>query len=108
MELKQVLNVSLCHARSCCIDKKPQQMDLDRAALLCNFAELVVREMEMEWAARQQRAQSLKLLRTMDAYKQAFMFVDVSAPQWRVLYLNDHAIQNTGKTPASYMKMQAI
>ena len=82
--------------RSCCVDKKPQQMDIDRAALLCNFAELVVRELEAEWATRQQRLHSLRLLRAMDAYKQAFLFVDVSRPGWRVLYMNDEAMKRTG------------
>ena len=83
-------------ARSCCVDQKPQQMDVDRAALLCNFAELVVRELEAGWAARQQRLHSLRLLRAMDAYKQAFLFVDASAPGWRVLYMNDEAMKRTG------------
>lgn len=82
--------------RRCCIDKRPQQMDQDRAAILCNIAELVTREMEMEWAARAQRAHTLGLLRTMDCYKEAFMFVDVSVSQWHVLYINEQAIQRTG------------
>ena len=83
-------------ARSCCVDQKPQQMDVDRAALLCNFAELVVRELEAGWAARRQRLHSLRLLRAMDAYKQAFLFVDASRPGWRVLYMNDEAVKRTG------------
>jgi len=85
--------------RSCVMDKKPQRMDMDRAGILCNIAELVTREMEAEWAARQQQLQSLKLLRAMDSYRQAFMFVDVAVPQWKVLYMNEHAIERTGKVP---------
>lgn len=81
------------------MDKKPQRMDMDRAGILCNIAELVTREMEAVWAARQQRLQSLKLLRAMDSYRQAFMFVDVAVPQWKVLYMNEHAIERTGKVP---------
>lgn len=75
-------------------------MDVDRAALLCNFAELVVRELEANWAARQQHLHSLRLLRAMDAYKQAFLFVDACAPGWRVLYMNDEAMKRTGAGPA--------
>lgn len=73
-------------------------MDQERAAILCNIAELVTREMEMEWAARAQRAHTLRLLRSMDCYKAAFMFVDVSVSQWRVLYMNEQAIQKTGES----------
>lgn len=71
-------------------------MDLDRASILCNIAELVTREIEADWAAQQQKLQCLTLLRTMESYKQAFMFVDVAAPGWRVLFMNDHAIERTG------------
>ncbi len=74
-------------------------MDQERAAILCNIAELVVREIEMQWAARAQRAHTLRLLRTMDCYKEAFMFVDVSVSQWRVLFMNEQAIQETGGFP---------
>ena len=42
---------------------------------------------------------SLRLLRAMDAYKQAFLFVDASAPGWRVLYMNDEAMKRTGAGP---------
>ena len=77
-------------------------MNLDSASFLCNIAELVTREMEKDWAIRQQRLQSLKMLRTMESYQQPFMFVDVSVPQWRVLYMNEHAIERTGMFYASY------
>ncbi|CAL5218358.1 g20 [Coccomyxa viridis] len=80
----------------CVVDKKPQHMDLDRAAILCNIAELVTREIEANWAAQQQRLQCISLLRTMESYKQAFMFVDVAVPGWKVLYMNDHAVERTG------------
>ena len=86
----------------CCVDQKPQRMNLDSASFLCNIAELVTREMEKDWAVRQQRLQSLKMLRTMESYQQPFMFVDVSVPQWRVLYMNEHAIERTGMFHASY------
>lgn len=72
-------------------------MDLDRASILCNIAELVTREIEAEWAAAQQKVQCMSLLRTMESYKQAFMFVDVAVPGWKVLYMNDHAVERTGE-----------
>ncbi len=84
-------------ACSCVVDRKPQHMDLDRASVLCNIAELVTREIEAEWAAAQQKVQCMSLLRTMESYKQAFMFVDVAVPGWKVLYMNDHAIERTGE-----------
>ena len=83
-------------ACSCIVDKKPQHMDLNRASILCNIAELVTREIEADWAAAQQRLTCMSLLRTMDSYKQAFMFVDVAVPGWRVLYMNEHAVERTG------------
>ena len=37
------------------VDQKPQKFDTERAAILCNLAELVVRELESTWAAQYQR-----------------------------------------------------
>ena len=36
--------------RRCCIDTKPRKFDAESANLLCNFAEMVVREIEKEKA----------------------------------------------------------
>ena len=93
-------------ACSCIVDKKPQRMDTDRANILCNIAELVTREIEADWAAQQQKLQCITLLRTMESYKQAFMFVDVAAPGWRVLFINDHAIERTGTPPVTCITLK--
>ena len=39
----------------CLVDQKPQRFDPERAAILCNLAELVVRELESAWAVQYQR-----------------------------------------------------
>ena len=39
----------------CLVDQEPQKFDTERAAILCNLAELVVRELESAWAAQYQR-----------------------------------------------------
>ena len=41
--------------RRCLVDKKPQKFDTERAAILCNLAELIVRELESAWAVQYQR-----------------------------------------------------
>ncbi len=39
----------------CVVDQEPRKFDEERAAILCNLAELVVRELEAAWAAQYQR-----------------------------------------------------
>ena len=82
------------------VDQKPRQFDEERAAILCNLAELVVRELEVAWAAQYQRRHSLKLMRAMSCYNQAFLLVDTSAPGWRILHANDSVTAHTGASPA--------
>ena len=82
------------------MDQKPRQFDEERAAILCNLAELVVRELEAAWAAQYQRRHSLKLMRAMSCYNQAFLVVDTSAPGWRILHANDSITVHTGASPA--------
>ncbi|KAK9916182.1 hypothetical protein WJX75_009766 [Coccomyxa subellipsoidea] len=80
----------------CVVDQKPRQFDEERAAILCNLAELVVRELEAAWAAQYQRRHSLKLMRAMSCYNQAFLVVDTSAPGWRILHTNESITAHTG------------
>lgn len=56
--------------RRCILDQEPQPFDEGRAAILCNLAELVVRELEAAWAQRYAKSHSMKLIRAMDCYKQ--------------------------------------
>lgn len=42
---------------------------------------------------------SLKLMRAMSCYNQAFMVVDTSTPGWRILHANDCLTEQTGVTP---------
>ncbi len=44
--------------RRCAVDQEPRKFDEERAAILCNLAELVVRELEAAWAAQYQRRQA--------------------------------------------------
>ncbi|BDA44489.1 probable mitogen-activated protein kinase kinase kinase 11 at C-terminar half [Coccomyxa sp. Obi] len=82
----------------CIVDQEPRKFDEERAAILCNLAELVVRELEATWAAQYQRRHSLKLIRAMSCYHQAFMVVDTSIPGWRILHANESLTEQTGIT----------
>lgn len=84
------------------MDQKPQRFDADRAAILCNMAELVVRELEAAWAAQYQRQHSLKLLRAMSCYSQAFLVVDTAQPGWAVLHANEALTEQTGARCSLY------
>ena len=44
------LSKAACPRCRCCIDTKPRKFDAESANLLCNFAEMVVREIEKEKA----------------------------------------------------------
>jgi hypothetical protein len=79
------------------VDQQPKQFDESRAAILCNLAELVVRELEATWASQYQRRHSLTLLRAIDCYERPFLFVDVTPPRWRIMHLNEAATEHTGE-----------
>ncbi|KAK9814720.1 hypothetical protein WJX72_010481 [[Myrmecia] bisecta] len=90
----------------CVLDYKPRTLDAEKANLLCNFAEMVVREIERDaWfnskAERQGSLQRLTdaktaLLRPFDAVEEAVLFVDTSTAKWRIMFANTAFSQLTG------------
>ena len=59
-------------------------------------AELAVREVEAVWAQEYQKSHGERLLRALDCYDEAFMFVRADAPRWAIQHLNEAAIEVTG------------
>ena len=62
------------------MDSKPRQLDAESCNLLCNFAELVARELDRG----SQPAPDTSRLNPKDLM--GIMLVDVSAPKWSILY----------------------
>ncbi|CAK0783773.1 hypothetical protein CVIRNUC_006973 [Coccomyxa viridis] len=80
----------------CLWDTKPRAFDSNSAAILANFAELVVRELEMSAVMKLQLNMANMLKRAMDCYQQSYLFVDVSAPGWQILHVNQAFTKCTG------------
>ena len=59
-------------------------------------AELAVREVEAAWALEYQKSHGERLLRALDCYEEAFLFVRADAPRWAIQHLNEAAIEMTG------------
>lgn len=81
----------------CLWDQKPRSFDSERIATLCNFSELVAREIEASAALMWNQMLSRKLQRAIDCYQQAYLFVDVSQSGWEVLHANQAFCNRTGE-----------
>ncbi len=85
------------HSHRCIFGHKPGKFDATRAQLLANFAELVVRQIEANWALKlQQKRDASQLARSLACYDLAYLLVDVAQPEWRVLYVNKAAQKQLG------------
>ena len=80
----------------CLWDTKPRAFDSNSAAILSNFAELVVRELEMNAVIKMQLNMANMLKRAMDCYQQGYLFVNVSSPGWQILHVNQAFTKCTG------------
>ena len=69
--------------------------------MLSNFAELVVRELEMHAVLQRQLSVSKMLQRAIDCYQQGYLFVDVAAPGWRIMHVNQAFSTCTGMLSAT-------
>lgn len=85
------------------MDIKPRQLDTDQLALLCNFAEMAVREMEKDKLCGLQRGKSLAaemtdfgMHRAAKALTSGLLVVDVRSPGWPVQFMNDQAAEFVG------------
>ena len=79
----------------CLLDTKPRQFTPGNAAILNNFSELVIRELEAAWV------ESTKvegpLLRSAQSYSQPYMIVDMTDKGGRVLHMSKAAQTLTGQ-----------
>ncbi|KAK9834124.1 hypothetical protein WJX81_000060 [Elliptochloris bilobata] len=88
----------------CIADSMPRTFDAERAMVMANMAELAVREVEAAWAAEYQKSHATQLLRALDCYEEAFMFVRADEPLWAVQHVNEAAIEMTGVSRSTALK----
>ncbi|KAK9843847.1 hypothetical protein WJX84_006057 [Apatococcus fuscideae] len=95
-----VSSTGLRYGSLCVIDRRPRQFDAESCNLLCNFAEVVVREIEKEKLrankTKQLEAQASGLLTAIDCFKDGIMLVDTSTPLWTIIFINDTWTRVTG------------
>lgn len=79
-------------------------MDTEQLAILCNFAEMAVREMEKDKLCSLQRGNSLAdemtadgMHRAVKTLTQGLFVVDVMSPGWTVLLMNEQAAEFAGR-----------
>lgn len=85
----------------CIIDRKQRHFDAESCRLLCNFAEVVVRELEKDEAkAAEQR--SLERVsgfqQSLETESEGILLVDTSTPDWNILFQNEAWLRATGMT----------
>ncbi|KIY92470.1 mixed lineage protein kinase, partial [Monoraphidium neglectum] len=94
----------------CVMGNKAQRFDATRAQVLANLAEMMVRQLEQKWA-RQLSNQSdvsaaVQRLRPLGAYDTPYLVVDTASSPWRVLHMNNPAIDMLGvEWGASYAEL---
>ena len=89
--------------RRCVIDTKPRTLDTEQMTLLCNFAEMAVREMEKDKLRSLQRGNSLAdemtadgMHRAVKALTEGLFVIDVMSPGWKILLMNEQAAEFAG------------
>ncbi|KAK9807645.1 hypothetical protein WJX72_005215 [[Myrmecia] bisecta] len=86
----------------CISDTRPRDLDAESCNLLCNLAELAVRELERDtWLKSQAEKQqspafNVPLLRPLNTISEAVLFMDVSLPRWPILFANSAFAELTG------------
>lgn len=77
----------------CVIDPKPRKFDAESCNLLCNFAEMVVREIEKDklrvTESIKLQNQTSSLMRAIDTFNEAIMLVDMAEGHWTLMFVND-------------------
>lgn len=88
-------------------------MDTEQLALLCNFAEMAVREMEKDKLCSLQRGGSLAeemhadgLHRAVKALTEGLFVIDVMSPGWKILLMNEQAEEFAGAFPIACLPGQ--
>ena len=65
-----------------------------------------MREVEAVWALEYQKSHADRLLRALDCYDDAFMFVRADEPRWAIQHLNEAAIDMTGAGACMFACLQ--
>ena len=85
-----------CAGAGACGRSSRARFDTASAAILCNFSELVVRELEVSAQLHSHMRFAHMLKRAADCYKQPYLFVDVSVPLWSIEHTNQAFTECTG------------
>lgn len=84
----------------CIIDRKARTLDAESCNVLCNFAEIVVRQIEKTTtsltAQHAMTQQTQRLLRALNCFSEGLMMCQLTASGWRLLYVNDVWVKITG------------
>ena len=77
---------------------EPRKFDASRGLVLSNLSEMLVRQLEHQWAESEARQSSVQLMRSLACYEEAFLFLDTSREgDWRVLHMNLAASKLLGR-----------
>lgn len=82
----------------CLLDTKPRLFSPGNAAILNNFSELVIRELEAAWVESVTAEQ--KLVRGAQCYSQPYMIVDMAQDGGHMLHMSRAAQTLTGERMA--------
>ncbi|KAK9790562.1 hypothetical protein WJX73_005557 [Symbiochloris irregularis] len=84
----------------CVWDLAPREFDAENANVLCNFAEVVVRELEKDKRRAEEseriKQEQNKLLRAMDCFSEGIMLINTSTESWDIMFLNEAWSRLTG------------
>lgn len=91
------------------MDIKPRAFPAGALNIICNFAELVVREMERDKALERKRKQKTDAalevrrhtVRALSCFQEAVMLCNTAEPGWPMLYCNDQWCSSTGLSEAA-------
>ena len=82
-------------------DFQPKKFDAEQCNVLCNFAEMTMREIQRITESNMQRSMSMnaeneQLLRSIDDCSDGVVLLDVRIARWPVLFSNEGWTQLTG------------
>ena len=90
----------------CLLDTKPRHFSPGEAAVLNNFSELVIREMEAAWV--ESTAAQQKLLRSPECYGQPYLVVDMAPEGGHILHMSSSAQILTGERQGRSMLQHTV
>uniref|UniRef100_A0A7S0VJJ1 PAS domain-containing protein n=1 Tax=Polytomella parva TaxID=51329 RepID=A0A7S0VJJ1_9CHLO len=98
----------------CLADFAPRNLDANNLVILSNLEKIVVSQLERDSHLALERAnaledakrQEVEMMRALDLFDKAIMFVDTSALGWRILYTNQSWRRLSDLTPESVMGKQ--